>query len=99
MAPRIDRDTIVQIPAGRGAIGIPSEEPLTPTDAAKALKGSESWLALRLREFPMRRDKPSSKQSSQTTWYERPIAYNREIFMAICRRLLQGEDLKTICAK
>jgi hypothetical protein len=47
----------------------------------------------------MHRDKPSSKQSSPTTLHGRPIAYDREIFIEICRRLLQGEDLKTICAK
>ena len=47
----------------------------------------------------MRRDKPSSKQSRHLSPYERPIAYDREILIEICRRLLLGEDLPAICAK
>jgi predicted DNA-binding transcriptional regulator AlpA len=57
------------------------------------------WMCLRLGEFQMRRDKPSSEQSGPTTRYGRQIAYDREIFIAICRRFLLGEDLRTICAK
>jgi len=56
-------------------------------------------MCLRLGEFQMRRDKPSSEQSGPTTRYGRQIAYDREIFIAICRRFLLGEDLRTICAK
>ena len=47
----------------------------------------------------MSRDKPPSKQSGPTTLYGRQVAYDREIFISICARLLRGEDLKTICAK
>ena len=47
----------------------------------------------------MRRDKPSLEQSGPTTRYGRQIAYDREIFIAICGRFLLGEDLRTICAK
>jgi hypothetical protein len=47
----------------------------------------------------MSRDKPPSKQSGPTTLYGRQVAYDREIFISICTRLLRGEDLKTICAK
>jgi hypothetical protein len=43
----------------------------------------------------MKRDKPSSKLSL----HGRPIAYDREIFIEICRKALQGEKLNTICAK
>src|ERR1700731_4046397 len=56
-------------------------------------------MCLRLGEFQMRRDKPSSEQSGPTTRYGRQIAYDREIFIAICRRFVLGEDLLTICAK
>jgi hypothetical protein len=47
----------------------------------------------------MLRNKPSSKQSGPTTLYGRPIVYDREIFISICRKILLGEDLQTICAK
>jgi hypothetical protein len=33
------------------------------------------------------------------TEYGRPIAYDREIFIAICRRLINGEDLQKICTE
>jgi hypothetical protein len=41
----------------------------------------------------------SSKQSGPTTLYGRPIGYDRETFILICRKILLGEDLQTICAK
>jgi hypothetical protein len=41
----------------------------------------------------------SSKHSGPTMLYGRPIAYDREICISICRRLLLGEDLETVCAK
>jgi hypothetical protein len=47
----------------------------------------------------MSRDKPPSKQSGPTTLYGRQVAYDREIFISICARLLRGEDLQAICAK
>ena len=40
-----------------------------------------------------------AKQSGPTTRYGRQIAYDREIFISICRSLLEGEDLRDICAK
>jgi hypothetical protein len=43
--------------------------------------------------------RPSSKQSGPTTRHGRQIVYDREIVISICRQLLQGQDLKTICAK
>ena len=63
------------------------------------LRSNRIRMCLRLGEFQMRRDKPSSEQSGPTTRYGRQIAYDREIFIAICRRFLLGEDLRTICAK
>jgi hypothetical protein len=39
------------------------------------------------------------KQSGPTTWCGRPIAYDREIMISICRQVLQGQDLETICAR
>ena len=39
------------------------------------------------------------KQSGPTTLYGRPIVYDREIMISICRKLLLGQDLETICAK
>jgi len=39
------------------------------------------------------------KQSGPTTRYGRQIVYDRELFISICRRLLEGEDLRDICAK
>jgi hypothetical protein len=33
------------------------------------------------------------------TEYGRPIAYDREILIAICRRLIIGEDLQKICTE
>jgi len=33
------------------------------------------------------------------TSYDRPIAYDREIFIEICRRLIMGLDLDEICSK
>ena len=41
----------------------------------------------------------SAKQSRRRSQYERPIVYDREIFIEICTRLLQGEDLRATCAK
>jgi hypothetical protein len=40
-----------------------------------------------------------SKPSDPMTEYGRPIAYDREIFIAICRRLINGEDLQKICTE
>ena len=40
-----------------------------------------------------------SKPSDPMTEYGRPIAYDREIFIAICRRLINGEDLQKICSE
>jgi hypothetical protein len=39
------------------------------------------------------------KESGPTTRYGRQIVYDREIFILICRKMLLGEDLQTICAK
>jgi terminase small subunit-like protein len=39
------------------------------------------------------------KESGPTTRYGRQIVYDREIFISICRKMLLGEDLQTICAK
>jgi hypothetical protein len=41
----------------------------------------------------------SSEQSGPTTLNGRQIVYDREIFISICRKILLGEDLQTICAK
>ena len=41
----------------------------------------------------------SAKQSRRRSPYERPIVYDREIFIEISTRLLQGEDLRATCAK
>src|SRR5262249_35601080 len=49
--------------------------------------------------FEMSCNKPSSKQFGPTTRYGRQIVYDREIFISICRRLLEGEDLREICGK
>jgi hypothetical protein len=46
----------------------------------------------------MSRSKPASK-SGPTTIYGRQIVYDREIFISICRKILLGQDLQTICAK
>ena len=43
--------------------------------------------------------KPSAKQSRRSSEYERPIVYDREIFIEICRRLLLGQDPLAICEK
>ena len=40
-----------------------------------------------------------SKPSDPMTKYGRPIAYDREIFIGICRRLINGEDLQKICTE
>jgi hypothetical protein len=45
------------------------------------------------------RDKPSSKQFRRRNPYDRPIIYDREMFIEICRSLLLGQDLKAICTK
>jgi hypothetical protein len=39
------------------------------------------------------------KQSGPTAWCGRQITYDREIMISICRQLLRGQDLETICAK
>jgi hypothetical protein len=39
------------------------------------------------------------KESGPTTLYGRQIVYDREIFISICRKILLGKDLQTICAK
>ena len=44
-------------------------------------------------------NKPASEQFGPTTLYGRPIAYDREIFISICRKILLGKDLQTICAR
>src|SRR6202048_1648544 len=41
----------------------------------------------------------SAKQSRRRSPYERRIVYDREIFIEICTRLRQGEDLRATCAK
>jgi hypothetical protein len=38
------------------------------------------------------------KQSGPTTLNGRPIVYDREIFISICRKILLRQDLQTICA-
>jgi len=40
-----------------------------------------------------------SKPSDPMTKYGRPIAYDREIFIGICRRLIIGEELQKICSE
>ena len=40
-----------------------------------------------------------SKPSDPVTKYGRPIAYDREILIAICRRLIIGEELRKICTE
>src|SRR4029077_5036696 len=40
-----------------------------------------------------------SKPSDPTTKYGRPIAYDREIVIGICRRLIIGEGLQKICTE
>jgi hypothetical protein len=40
-----------------------------------------------------------SKPSDPMTKYGRPIAYDREIVIGICRRLINGEDLQKICTE
>src|ERR1700747_984126 len=39
------------------------------------------------------------KPADPMTKYGRPIAYDREIFIGICRRLINGEDLEKICTE
>jgi hypothetical protein len=46
----------------------------------------------------MARNTTSTKQSVPTTKYGRLIAYDRDVFIGICRRLLAGEDLRAICS-
>jgi len=40
-----------------------------------------------------------SKSSDPMSEYGRPVAYDREIFIGICRRLIIGEDLRKICTE
>src|SRR5262245_5263766 len=56
-------------------------------------------MCLKLGEFQMRRDKCSAKQSGPAIMEGRQIAYDREICITICQRLIVGEDLRAICAK
>ena len=44
-------------------------------------------------------NKSSSKQSGPTTKHGRLVVYDREIFIRICKRLVDGEDLRAICAE
>ena len=39
------------------------------------------------------------KQSSWISQFERKVAYDRDTFITICKRYLQGEQLSAICAK
>jgi hypothetical protein len=41
----------------------------------------------------------TKKSSSKYDEYGRPLVYDRETVITICRKLLIGQDLKTICAK
>jgi hypothetical protein len=43
----------------------------------------------------MSREKSAAKRSNS---YERPIAYDREILIEICKRIIGGEDVQKICA-
>jgi hypothetical protein len=40
----------------------------------------------------------SARRGATTTRYDRPIFYDREIFIQICSRLVDREDLRAICA-
>src|SRR4029077_12965770 len=44
-------------------------------------------------------NKSSSKQSGPTTKHGRLVVYDREIFIRICKRLVDREDLRAICAE
>jgi terminase small subunit-like protein len=44
-------------------------------------------------------DHRKSKPSDPMSEYGRPVAYDREIFIGICRRLIIGEDLRKICTE
>jgi hypothetical protein len=45
------------------------------------------------------RKKASAKQSDpMMKMYGRPVVYNRDIFIEVCERITNGEDLHTICA-
>ena len=47
----------------------------------------------------MSRNTSSAKQSGPTTKFGRLVVYDREVFIGICRRVLEGEDLNAICSK
>jgi hypothetical protein len=47
----------------------------------------------------MRRNKSSSKQSARKTEDGRPLAYDREIFIQICMRLIIGRDILAILSE
>jgi hypothetical protein len=47
----------------------------------------------------MSRDSSSARRPATTTRYGRPILYDREIFIRICGRLVDREDLRAICAE
>jgi hypothetical protein len=47
----------------------------------------------------MSHNRSSARQSATTTRYGRPILYDREIFIRICTRLVDREDLRAICAE
>ena len=40
-----------------------------------------------------------SKRSDPVMKHGRPIAYDREIFIGICKRLIAGQDLREICSE
>ena len=42
---------------------------------------------------------PRSKQSGPTTKFGRLVVFDREIFIQICRRMVNGEDLEAICSE
>ena len=47
----------------------------------------------------MSHDSSSARRPATTTRYGRPILYDREIFIRICARLVDREDLRAICAE
>jgi hypothetical protein len=47
----------------------------------------------------MSHNRSSARQSATTTRYGRPILYDREIFIRICTRRVDREDLRAICAE
>jgi hypothetical protein len=47
----------------------------------------------------MSHESSSARRGATTTRYGRPIFYDREIFIRICSRLVDREDLRAICAE